>query len=104
MLQIPPNRPPRNGSCLISPSSGYALQTKFGFSCQNWKDEDNKNSPFIYWVTLRNEEGKRNILLRGIQSSGSVDLPPGKNVDDWKVMVQVLVEDSLGALAIGFDG
>lgn len=34
------NRPPTNGSCDISPISGYSASTLFTIECKNWEDTD----------------------------------------------------------------
>jgi len=34
------NEAPAAGSCVVSPSNGYALATAFGFEALNWVDDD----------------------------------------------------------------
>ena len=92
------NQVPSDGVCMVTPRTGY-LNTTFKVNCRDWVDSDNTDQPFIYLVLV---EG--NILNRGIQGSMDIQFPVGDEERDWKVNVEVRVEDSLGAFTVGFKG
>ena len=92
------NPVPSGGVCVVTPRTG-SINTTFEVNCRDWVDSDNKDQPFIYLILA---EG--NILNRGIQRSMDIKFPVGHKESDWKVSVEVRVEDSLGAFTVGFKG
>ena len=92
------NPVPSGGVCVVTPGAGY-INTTFQVSCMDWVDSDNTDQPFIYLILA---EG--NILNRGIQRSMGIKFPVGVKERDWKVSVEIRVEDSLGAFTVGFSG
>ena len=92
------NPVPSGGVCAVAPRTGY-LNTTFKVNCRDWVDSDNTDQPFIYLILA---EG--NILNRGIQRSMDIQFPVGDKERDWNLSVEVRVEDSLGAFAVGFKG
>ena len=97
------NEPPSNGTCTVQPQAGVTLETKFWFSCRDWQDMDNSDAPFVNWVRVQNTDGTLATLYRGIQSNISMYLPVGRTYKQRDVRLQVLVEDTFGAIAIGLD-
>ena len=43
------NQVPRNGTCAISPTRGYAMDTLFNISCSNWVDPDGLIAKYEYF-------------------------------------------------------
>ena len=43
------NKLPYNGTCSVSPTSGYALQTYFNIFCQYWADHDGSIVRYEYF-------------------------------------------------------
>ena len=66
-------------------------------------DNDNKNVPFIYWLRVESSTNSWDVLYRGIRPIFHVYLPVGGISNGRKIRVQALIEDTLGAQAIGLD-
>ncbi len=100
-LSLSPNQAPTNGTCDLSPETGETLKTYFSYSCQGWKDDHNVQNPLIYRLVVINADQSSDILYRGIQSKRSFQLPIGEKNNNRELQIQILVEDTLGAVAIG---
>lgn len=47
------NSPPKHGNCIISPTFGYAAQTKFDIQCSNFSDDDVEDSVANYQIKCK---------------------------------------------------
>ena len=43
------NQVPKNGTCAIYPTRGYAMDTLFNISCSNWTDPDGFIAKYEYF-------------------------------------------------------
>lgn len=43
------NQPPYNGTCTISNTTGYPLETNFTVNCMKWIDDDGYITQYEYW-------------------------------------------------------
>ena len=66
-------------------------------------DDDNANSPLIYWLRFQTSTGSWDILYRGIRNSVSVYLPVGDSKQQGKLRLQILIEDIHGAQSVGLE-
>ena len=95
---LPPNSPPKNGSCSISPQRGITLSTQFTFSCSRWIDDD---LPLEYqFSTGRHMDASRRdrvIIYRGFQNRYVADsLPAGSANNNYTIYVFAKVSDRFG--------
>lgn len=95
-LTLQPNQIPGNGTCTILPAQGIALETEFRLQCLNWEDADNQGNPLMYWVFAG---PSKMIISRSNLDDALLLLPPGEESNDWKLPIEVWVQDSLGAYA-----
>lgn len=47
------NELPQNGSCLVSPLSGFELKTYFTITCLNWNDPDGYISAYEFYCKIK---------------------------------------------------
>ena len=79
------------------------LKTRFTVNCNGWQDSDNIDTPLIFLLKVQSATGSWAIVYRGIRSVISVYLPVGNSNTDRKLSLQVLIEDTYGAQAIGLE-
>ena len=97
MITLQKNDSPKNGSCKITPNSGFAISTNFQISCSEWADEDNKQQPFIYELAVYLKNGKRSVLNRGVEEVISKKMPLGNDQENYELQIEVRIEDAFGA-------
>lgn len=72
------NTPPQGGRCLVTPTQGVALRTRFEFNCYNWTDE---HQPIAYSFSYMTSDGINIVLYSGLLSYFRQSLSPGnKNI------------------------
>ncbi len=96
MLTMPPNRPPRNGTCDVLPRKVQALEEQISIFCDSWVDPDTSDHPLLYYFSVEQcgPDPEWYPLYRGYQSSGLFYLAPKAGCD--KANIFLYVEDSLG--------
>ena len=90
------NKPPKEGSCTVTPKDGLPLETEFEVSCSGFIDPD---EPLAYEFFFTKDGGKTNESLGyGLQSGrSSIVLPNGLKEHDFEIKFSVKVFDNLGA-------
>ena len=87
--------PPSGGSCVVSPSEGVVIETKFLISCTGWKDED---SPLWYEFFFKHRTYGPMLLFYGwMPHSDGLFLPPGLEENNFNVELFVKITDVLGS-------
>ena len=84
---------PYGGDCSASVQEGIALETEFTFECQGWKD---KNTPLTYEFRV----GKDTISYGNSPKSVSTVLPTGKEEDDFKLVINICIKNSVGVAIV----
>lgn len=88
------NIPPKDGSCIVSPSEGIVIETQFQITCTGWEDED---SPLWYEFFLRDPASRPMLLFYGpLPYSDPLFLPPGREEDNFHLELFVNIWDALG--------
>ncbi|XP_070577742.1 uncharacterized protein [Ptychodera flava] len=97
-LSISTNSPPANGECAITPSTGYALDTKFVVNCSGWEDV---NTPLLYAVYSQSKGSTvTSQSYAGYdQASPGFLLPLGYESHSYLVDITVNIVDVYGAQA-----
>jgi hypothetical protein len=93
ILNAVPSSDGGESGCSIVPRVGYAMNTYFNMSCENWKDDD---LPLTYKFQYVSEFGMI-ILQSGYVPQISTQLLPGYNASNFIHNIIVTVIDSLGA-------
>ena len=90
------NKPPKKGSCQVTPEEGFPLETAFEVSCSGFIDPD---EPLAYEFFFTKDGGKTSESLGyGLQSSrSSILLPNGLEEHNFTIKFSVKVFDKLGA-------
>ncbi|XP_072051916.1 polycystin-1-like protein 2 [Amphiura filiformis] len=91
------NAPPRPGSCAVTPSLGYALQTHFKVICESFVDEDLPLTYSVIAVVDEEEEAPSLVYAGADAESPGMHLPLGASKHKNVVQVLVEVKDALGA-------
>jgi hypothetical protein len=100
VFRIAVNSPPGSGSCIVSPSTGTSLSTKFEIICTDWVDDDIQNGEYDLRYSFQ-------VLVGGVEtanlqyksrsnSKSGFTLPAGDGLDSI-VNVVATVIDRLGA-------
>lgn len=93
ILNAVPSSQRGQDGCFIVPRVGYAMNTYFNMSCENWKDDD---LPLTYKFEYISEFGM--ILLQsGYSPRIGTQLLPGNNASNFTYDIIITVTDSLGA-------
>ena len=88
------NRPPVNGSCLITPSNG-TTSSVFRISCSDWFDEDDiKDYSLYFWTS---NPSKRTIIAYSSISQFQVRLPAGDEQTS-ELNLMILIRDQLDSI------
>lgn len=90
------NTPPSGGSCGVTPSSGYSLNTIFTFWCKDWKDVD---SPLRYEYVSIDATGVESLFYFGIDEKVTGMLPLGIQSRNYQLEMQIRVLDLYNAEA-----
>ena len=89
------NMPPKGGSCIVSPSEGIVIETKFRINCTGWEDED---GPLWYEFFLRDLASTPMLLFYGaLPYSDPLFLPPGREENKFHLELFVNIWDALGS-------
>lgn len=88
------NTPPTGGTCGVDKPEGKAWETTFVFTCNDWHDED---LPLQFQFRYNSSDGIEMVLQSGTLSTAAVTLPVGDPKEDYKLQVQVLINDRLGS-------
>ncbi|RNA43376.1 polycystin-1-like isoform X1, partial [Brachionus plicatilis] len=93
------NKPPKNGSCGISPLSGFSGSTIFTIECQDWYDSDGFVERYEFYINFLNNH--KNLTL-GFSEIGFFEtvLPDGPSFDQNKINVFAKVIDNLNSHSI----
>ncbi|XP_068716630.1 polycystin-1-like protein 2 [Montipora capricornis] len=87
--------PPEGGSCSVSPSEGFVIETQFRINCRGWEDED---SPLLYEFFLGDPTSGPMLLFYGwLPYSDGLFLPPGRKDNNYYVELFVNIRDVLGS-------
>ena len=93
------NQNPYNGTCSVSPLTGYAMKTNFTIDCQYWADFDGNVDRYEYFATYL---GNNNPIGLSFDYNGSVtvQLPAGPAYDNYELNLFVAVFDDLNGPTI----
>ena len=96
-MRLPPNQPPVNGSCRVSPLVVEALIQEINISCDQWEDIDGAPNDQLTYNFLVERIGVSDDwypLYKGPRSQGKFTLAPWS--DSPFVKVYMYVEDRQG--------
>ncbi|XP_062619009.1 polycystin-1-related protein-like [Saccostrea cucullata] len=95
------NLPPYGGSCGINPTSGYALETEFIISCNDWVnpgEEDSKGAGLLYrfWSKLRGRLDTQLLYYGTDPYTPDTTFPLGPEESDFLHDVVVRIANPIG--------
>ena len=96
-MRLPPNQPPKNGNCSVTPQVVEALVQEINISCDYWEDEDaSPHDQLIYnfYVERIDKPSDWYPLYKGPQRQGNFTLAPWPG--SKMVRVKLCVEDRQG--------
>ncbi|KAL4239265.1 hypothetical protein ACF0H5_000082 [Mactra antiquata] len=91
------NRPPYNGNCSVSPSSGVAGQTFFSMECWGFIDDDPDDEVQDYVIKCNSKGTKWIAFGEGEIPSWNMMLPPGDPNNGNILKCFVIVKDDKGS-------
>ncbi|XP_068684513.1 polycystin-1-like protein 2 [Montipora foliosa] len=89
---LSPSKKGKDSGCTVDPKQGEAVLTEFAIKCFNWTDMDR---PLRYQFSYQTKFGVV-VFHTGLQSNLTTDLPPGSQTNNYSLVVQLEVIDSLG--------
>jgi hypothetical protein len=95
--KVETNSPPVNGTCDFTPRNGSAINTKFTFTCQNWKDDSDDPKAILFYKVLyfSVEEQQDFLLYHGPEKSvKGLTLPAGPEKYNHTFNLTINVEDA----------
>ncbi|XP_078665539.1 uncharacterized protein LOC144907963 [Branchiostoma floridae x Branchiostoma belcheri] len=86
------NSPPENGTCTISPASGYAYQTRFTIKCEGWSDDNTGANGSLSYFFFAKVGDDSTLLMHG----SDAETPPiyirvGDPGGNWTVDVDIRI-------------
>ena len=90
------NTPPANGTCTMDKTVGQAVLEDFVLTCTGWNDVD---LPLKYQVNVPGLGSSYVVLAVSSDSSNTLRLPVGDKNDNYNLLLEVNVQDSLLAAA-----
>ncbi|XP_048575605.1 uncharacterized protein LOC5520271 isoform X3 [Nematostella vectensis] len=88
------NSPPTGGTCEVTPTQGFVLETVFTLKCQGWTDLDN---PLVYQFFYVTEPGLTSVITYGRTNEIRTKLPVGVANRNFVIVIRFLILDSLSA-------
>ena len=65
------NLPPAPGKCVVTPSTGYAVETKFSVQCSGWTDETDTELGYVFNAKPCNQMQVQPTMIRALSPSNS---------------------------------
>lgn len=84
---------PYGGHCESSVTEGVSLETEFTFECIGWQDE---TESLTYEFRLNNQQ----ISYGVSRKSASTVLPEGLPEDDYRILVNIVINNALGVSVV----
>ncbi|CAH1259011.1 LTBP4 [Branchiostoma lanceolatum] len=102
-LVLRTNSPPENGTCRITPASGYAYQTRFTIECTGWVDDNTGTNGSLSYFFFANVGDDSTLLMHG----SDAETPPiyirvGDPGRNWTANVEIRIIDVLGDYRLHF--